>query len=261
VAVVARLTTGEERCGHEWGSPRRSERPVRLLAASSRGRNCTNESHLQGVKVWSNRSTSGVMFLCWRLRWGQLEGQRIPWARPGRDRCDATWSAQDSLGVARAGTPGSGERCAPGWVRCHWLCAWSCPPRPRSPPRLRGRMSGGVQLEAVTPSCHLNSSPCAVRRIAGNESDLAIVANGTVEGWGATEVSKTSMRPVHVPKLKHVVQVAAGDRSFEAVEAPHECGLASARRPVSGSGARTSKRARSRFGQHSVQGAGRAQIA
>ncbi len=55
---------------------------------------------------------------------------------------------------------------------------------------------------------------------AGNQSDLAILPNGTVEGWGLTEVAKASMRPIRIPKLNHVVQVAAGDHSFVAVEAP-----------------------------------------
>jgi alpha-tubulin suppressor-like RCC1 family protein len=55
---------------------------------------------------------------------------------------------------------------------------------------------------------------------AGNQSDLAIMPNGTVEGWGDTVVSRASMKPVRIASLTHVVQVAAGDHSFVAVEAP-----------------------------------------
>lgn len=65
---------------------------------------------------------------------------------------------------------------------------------------------------------------------AGNESDLAIMPNGTVEGWGLTEVSKASTKPIRIPKLNHVVQVAAGDHSFVAVEAPS--GIGSGRCPA-----------------------------
>ena len=56
---------------------------------------------------------------------------------------------------------------------------------------------------------------------ASNDSDLAIMPNGTVKGWGTTEVAKASMTPVSIPKLNHVVQVSGGDHSFVAIEAPN----------------------------------------
>jgi alpha-tubulin suppressor-like RCC1 family protein len=80
-----------------------------------------------------------------------------------------------------------------------------------------GSSVGGGDTE-LSPQLVSMSGERAIH--AGNESDLAIMPNGTVEGWGATEVSKTSMKPIRIPKLKHVVQVAAGDHSFVAVEAP-----------------------------------------
>jgi alpha-tubulin suppressor-like RCC1 family protein len=80
-----------------------------------------------------------------------------------------------------------------------------------------GSSVGGGDTE-LSPQLVAMSGETAIH--AGNESDLAIMPNGTVEGWGATEVSKASMRPIRMAKLKHVVQVAAGDHSFVAVEAP-----------------------------------------
>ena len=55
---------------------------------------------------------------------------------------------------------------------------------------------------------------------AGNASDLAIMPGGAVEGWGDTIVARASMTPVPIAKLTHVVQVADGDHSFVALEAP-----------------------------------------
>jgi alpha-tubulin suppressor-like RCC1 family protein len=55
---------------------------------------------------------------------------------------------------------------------------------------------------------------------AGNSSDLAVLANGTVVGWGETEVAPPSLTPVAIPGLTDVLQTVDGDHDFAALEAP-----------------------------------------
>jgi alpha-tubulin suppressor-like RCC1 family protein len=61
----------------------------------------------------------------------------------------------------------------------------------------------------------------AVAIDAGNESDLAVLADGTVWGWGATHVSQQSMDVIQIPGLVHVVQAPVdGNHDFAALEQP-----------------------------------------
>ena len=56
---------------------------------------------------------------------------------------------------------------------------------------------------------------------AGNNSDLAVLANGTVWAWGNTEVAGKSMLAVQIPGLVHVVQDPVdGNHDFAALEQP-----------------------------------------
>jgi alpha-tubulin suppressor-like RCC1 family protein len=68
-------------------------------------------------------------------------------------------------------------------------------------------------------------TPTPVQRLdavavdAGNGSDLAVLRNGTVWGWGATHVGRQSMKAVEIPGLVHVVQAPVdGNHDFAALE-------------------------------------------
>ena len=71
-------------------------------------------------------------------------------------------------------------------------------------------------------------APTAVQRLgdvvalhAGNNSDMALLGNGTVWAWGQTELGKASMTAVQVPGLKNVFQdPVAGNHDFAALEQP-----------------------------------------
>jgi alpha-tubulin suppressor-like RCC1 family protein len=56
---------------------------------------------------------------------------------------------------------------------------------------------------------------------AGNGSDLAVLPNGSVWGWGATHVTRQSMTAVKIPGLANVVQAPVdGNHDFAALEQP-----------------------------------------
>jgi hypothetical protein len=63
----------------------------------------------------------------------------------------------------------------------------------------------------------LRSAPSAID--AGNDSDLAVMPDGTVWAWGHTEVASPSMKLVQVPGLADVVQDPVdGNHDFAAIE-------------------------------------------
>ncbi len=56
---------------------------------------------------------------------------------------------------------------------------------------------------------------------AGNNSDVVVLSNGTVWGWGATKVASSSMTVVQVSGLKNVIQAPVdGNHDFAALEQP-----------------------------------------
>ncbi len=61
----------------------------------------------------------------------------------------------------------------------------------------------------------------AVQIDAGNASDLVVLSDGTVWGWGFTEVGARSMTAVQIPGLQHVIQRPVdGNHDFAALEQP-----------------------------------------
>lgn len=61
----------------------------------------------------------------------------------------------------------------------------------------------------------------AVQIDAGNASDLVVLSDGTVWGWGFTETGARSMTAVQIPALQHVVQRPVdGNHDFAALEQP-----------------------------------------
>ena len=61
----------------------------------------------------------------------------------------------------------------------------------------------------------------AVQIDAGNKSDLAVLSDGTVWAWGATQVAPKSMKLVQVSGLVNVVQRPVdGNMNFAAIEQP-----------------------------------------
>jgi alpha-tubulin suppressor-like RCC1 family protein len=61
----------------------------------------------------------------------------------------------------------------------------------------------------------------AVQIDAGNASDLVVLSDGTVWGWGLTEVGTRSMTAVQIPGLQNVLQRPVdGNHDFAALEQP-----------------------------------------
>lgn len=70
-----------------------------------------------------------------------------------------------------------------------------------------------------TPQGAQTISPVAID--AGNRSDLAVMSDGTVWGWGDTEVAPASQKLVQIPLLKNVsARPVDGNHDFMAIEQP-----------------------------------------
>jgi alpha-tubulin suppressor-like RCC1 family protein len=83
----------------------------------------------------------------------------------------------------------------------------------------------GKQVAVGGPGPHptiVQTFPQAVVAIdAGNESDMAVLADGSVWGWGQTQVAPQSMSAVQIPGLVNVVQPPVdGNHDYAALEQP-----------------------------------------